>query len=209
MNRMNVLLIAMVVVIGLSSMSEATLTVVGDGTINGGTIDYQLIYDSAQNITWLDYTNPADTWQNQKNWASGVTVNFDGQNIAGWSLPTTVDAFSSFNYPPDPTSSEMAYLYYTELGNTTSSSLANAGPFKNLQAAVYWSGTEYSAIPGDAWGFNTNNGLPSVGPEGVSNDGLAVLPGDVAASTVPEPGTVVLVGTGLAAFVMISKRRRG
>jgi len=209
MNRMMVLLAAMLMVVGFSGMAHASLSVVGEGTINGGTTDYQLIYDSAQNITWFDYTAPRTTWQNQENWALGLTVNVSGQNITGWSLPTTVDNAASSNYPPNPTSSQMAYLYYTDLGNTTSSGLANTGPFKNLKANVYWSGTEYSGDPGNAWYFFADYGIQGVNVEGNYYDGLAVLPGNIATeygTPTPIPGTVLLFGSGLAGLVGIKRR---
>ncbi len=210
MKKRFILLVVMAMIFGLAVSANATLTVIGTGTINGGTTPYQLIYDSGLNVTWLDYTNPTNTWQNQVNWASSLNVDFNGTNFTGWSLPSTVDAAASGNYPPAPSSSQMAYLYYTDLGNTTAG-FTNAGPFKNLLTSWYWSGTEYSASPSDAWDFNFTQGHQGLDAKNVwyYDHGLAVRPGDAAA--VPEPGTMILIGTGLAGLAGWKKwaMRRG
>jgi hypothetical protein len=214
MKRIMVLLVAFVMVFGLAAQSRASLTVIGNGTITsdglgdasgsngvGGT--YQLIYESGQNITWLDYSATPATWQNQVNWANNLAVSYNGQNLTGWSLPKTVDSSSSSVNNPPSSSSQMAYLYFTDLGNTgwpnIGMGLNNVGPFKNLVSSLsscYWSGTAYSANANLAWGFGTGDGLQGLlNTDGVGY-GLAVLPGDAAAPT-PIPGTMVLFGPGL------------
>ena len=85
----------------------------------------RLIYDSDLNITWYDYSKSWDTWQNQVNWASGLSVTFGSNTYTDWRLPSTVDGTyagcgcngtttAGYNI----TSSEMGHLFYTELGNT-------------------------------------------------------------------------------------------
>jgi len=209
--KVSELLMAIAMVVGFSAMAHADLTVVGTGTMQGVSGSYQLIYDSGQNITWLDYSAPINSWNNQVAWASGLTVNVNGVNISGWSLPTTVDNQSSYGIQPSPTSSEMAYLYYTELGDTgypqSGYGLTNAGPFKNLNAAdIYWSGTEYSGHPGNAWVFNFGGGAQGEGDEVNYANALAVHPGDVVPT--PIPGTMLLFGSGLGGLIGM-KRRRG
>jgi len=96
----------------------------------------------------------------------------------------------------------MGHLYYTELGNAggydtsgnwngctispPSYCLTNTGPFLNLQTYTYWSGTEYSVYPNDAWAFYTNSGQQNDLPKYNTPYGLitaaaaiAVRPGDV------------------------------
>jgi hypothetical protein len=75
--------IAIVMVVSFSATTRADLTVVGTGVMQGVSGSYQLIYDSAQNITWLDYSAPQNTWQNQVNWVQNLTVNFNGQKFTG------------------------------------------------------------------------------------------------------------------------------
>jgi len=195
------LFIAMVIVVCFSAVARADLKVVGSGYMVGDPTQtqYQLIYDSAQNITWLDYTNSLNTWQNQVNWASGLTVNFKSQSLTGWSLPTTVDSSSSMNNPCPPTSSQMAYLYYTDLGNQGGVGLTNVGPFKNLSQNIYWSGTVLSSNPLYAWAFDfelysANAGL-QIQPATWYTGGaaLAVLPGDIATEVTPTPAPAVRV----------------
>lgn len=215
--KVSELLIAMVLVFGFSGMAHADLTVVGTGTIQGVSGNYQLIYDCGQNITWLDYTAPLNTWQNQANWASNLTVNFRGQNISGWSLPTTFDSTSGFIFSSaDPISSQMAYLWYTDLGNTNTHLPGipgyvpvNTGPFKNMVINIgYWSGTAYAYDPQIAWWFQTLIGLQDTTVKGSPMDGFAVLPGNIATEVnpTPIPAAVYLFGSGLLGLVGLRKK---
>lgn len=176
----------------------------------------RLIYDSDLNITWYDYSNSVNTWQNQVNWADALDVNFGGTHYTDWRLPLTVDGIYVWGYDGTTTggynitSSEMGHLYYTELGNAgyrdTSGNLTgcgwpnppcltNTGDFQNLQLRDYWSGTEYSANPNLAWVFNASGGNQNYDfKEGNVTYALAVRPGDVA--VVPEPISSILFVTG-------------
>jgi hypothetical protein len=220
MKKTMVLLAAAVMVFGLTVLAHADLTVIGTGTIgssatngtenmvNGG---YQLIYDSAQNITWLDYTAANNRCQNQVNWANNLVVNFNGQNLTGWSLPTTVDNYNySSGYNPPSNSSQMAYLFYTDLGNTANLdgyALNNVGPFKNLISANYWSAMS-SSDPGFAWFFNTYYGYQYTKITGAFGFGLAVLPGDALdyVTPTPIPAAAYLFGSGLLGLIGIRKK---
>jgi hypothetical protein len=119
----------------LCGPAQADLTVSGMGTIAGVAGNYQLIYDTDLNVTWLDYTF---SWLDNKLptsyagrdgsmlWASELVVTVNGVSYDDWRLPTTVDE-SHFTRPTfngttstgynNPATSEMSHLFYTELGN--------------------------------------------------------------------------------------------
>ena len=168
----------------------------------------EFAYDTVLDATWyLTANNTGLIWEDAKSWAAGLTVG----TFSGWSLPST-DETCGFAF--NCTSSQMGELYYTALGNTAGSPTTNTGPFKNLRAAPYWSGTEYAPPPpGDAWfeipsgaGYAAANlsGSQAAGDKNLFLYALAVRPGDLVA--VPEPGMVALLLSGLAG-VMVMRRR--
>jgi len=115
-----------------------------------------------------------------------------------------VDTASSSNYPPSPSSSQLAELFYSELGGTAGSAIPTNSLFSNEQAYVYWSGTEYSANPYDAWFFNTINGYQAINDKGIQYYAWAVSPGQV--NAVPAPGAVWLFGTGIIGMLGLKRR---
>ena len=189
---------------------------------------YNLIYDpeapnivngvgqGTHGIVWLDYTRLSplyDTWQNQRDWASGLNVSGTITNYvlntgysmnwggSSWRLPSTVDADSSYDYPPLASSSEMAHLYYAE-GVTKSS----PSPFAHLQSDWYWSGTEYAADSTNAWYFGPLTGAQDWNDKNEVSSALAVRSGQLETSAVPEPSTYFLLGIGLG-VVGYARRR--
>jgi hypothetical protein len=206
-----------------------------------------MIYDTDLNVTWLKNANQgagssfddgfdtADgrmTWDNAKAWAESLV--FGG--FDDWRLPTVGPIGSAFNYGfsnngttdrgygNTSPNSELAYMYYVNLGNLGScapnnaaptscvtqpgSGLANTGPFTNLQSNVYWSGTEYAPDPSFAWAFGTDLGVQGFIGKGNGFYAWAVRPGDVA-PPVPLPAAAWLLLSGLGGLAALGRRRAG
>lgn len=122
--------------------------------LNGDTVT-DAFYDTDLNITWLRDANMngAMNWATAVAWADGFS--FGG--YSDWRLPAS-DTCDGLNC----TGSEMGHLWYVELGNPAGGPMTNAADFQNLlignQAQWYWSGTEYTPVPGNAWFFDTSMG---------------------------------------------------
>lgn len=148
-------------------------------------------------------------WWGAQAWV-GYLNSIDYKGSKQWALPAA-DPSCGFNY--QCTNSQVGELYYSALGNlgypTHGWGLANAGPFRNLQSDIYWSGTEYAPLPGAAWDFVTEDGRQFAAYMNSFVFAEAVSPGDVAA--VPEPGTAGLLGLGLGlglGAALVARRKR-
>ncbi|MBI5055366.1 MAG: DUF1566 domain-containing protein [Nitrospirae bacterium] len=197
------------VVLFLVHTVHAELIVRGTDTLGN-----RLIYDSDLNITWYDYTNSQNKWQDQIKWASALTVNFGDIIFDDWRLPTALNhdgtsPCAGFNC----TANEMGHLFYIELGNKgwydTSGNptgcsmgeqycLTNRGNFRELQPGYYWSGTEDALYTDQAWDFNTKTGRQDREWKDAFSFALAVRPGDALAAppVAPEPISSILFITG-------------
>lgn len=108
----------------------------------------------------------------------------------------------------------MSHLFYVTLGNTGAydfdgnyidGTLSNTGPFKNLQAGVYWTGTEFFLDTEDfAWIFKTDLGLQTDDLKSWQNLSIAVRDGDFA--PVPVPAAVWFMISGLMGLVGMRKK---
>ncbi len=203
--------------------------------LDGNAATFEAYYDTSTNTTWLADANFAKTsgydadglmnWEAAKTWADNLVVG----NYSDWSLPFVMDTLNpgcdatyyvgglahDCGYNLD-TGTQLGHLFKVTLGNkayynvdaTPQSGwgLSNTGPFSNLQPDLYWSGVGYSYY--DAFAFYMFSGY-QLGVNKRGEQGLAWAQrwGDVAAAVVPEPSTYVLMGLGLAALMVVRKRR--
>ena len=169
------------------------------------------------------------TWASAVAWANSLVVG----TYDDWRLPTVTDIGTSgctygagnlsygtggdCGYNVDTATGELASLWYDTLGNTpyysttgTSAQagwgLSNTGPFSNLQSGVYWSGTEYAPVTGDAWNFYTGYGYQDYPGKYHDYYAWAVRSGDV--SPVPLPAAGWLFGASLLGLAGLVRRGR-
>jgi hypothetical protein len=216
--RRSVSITILFALISLAPLAHAALVDNGGG----------LIYDTDLNITWYDYTKSADTWANQKAWATSPSVtDVNGKIITGWRLPSTVDGPYTYGNNGTTTAgyniitSEMGHLYYTELGNKgvydvsgniqSGSGLVNKGPFTSLTPYpnYYWSGTEHATDTQHAWYFRFDEGRQNRDNKSYTFYALAVHDGNVGSSSpVPIPPSVWILGLGLVGLVGLRRKFR-
>ena len=153
-----------------------------------------LIYDTEQDITWLQDTNLAGSgmiWTDALDWADQLA--FAGHT--DWRLPTSPATAQGFI-----NEGEMGFLYYTQLGNLAGDPDPNTGPFVNFPGtAVFWLDAE-PLSPLSAWNFefhrNVGGGFQNASSRNIHWFAWAVHDGDIG-TPIPEPSTALLIGLGL------------
>jgi hypothetical protein len=198
----------------------------GDGAIDA-------YYDTSLNITWLANANAngADQlmgWAQANSWAANLTIGA----IDDWRLPSITDVGNDgcsyvkggggldCGFKPDPTSSELAYMYYITLGNLGASipdglpgdgvwGVENTGNFVDVRHNVYWSSTNYAQEAGQAWGFSNYYGYQGPYADNYGARAWAVRDGDVlaVAAPVPEPETYALMFAGMLLIGAMHRKR--
>jgi hypothetical protein len=210
--------------------------------LDGSAGSFEAWYDTVLNITWLADANYAKTsgyhtdglmdWNAAVAWADQLDIN----GYVDWRLPdvsptngSTFDYVGSYDGHTDAgwniknPSSELAYMFYVNLGNeggtTTTGALTSCGnsslcltqpgPFVNLTPGY---GSWYEEVfrgygyPGFAWAFDSS-GYQGGAFQTVFRYAWAVHPGDVGA--VPEVDTWAMLLAGLGLVGVAVRRRRG
>lgn len=220
MKKLTVFLCTIVLVFGVVEVSNATLWDRGGGLIYDDVLDITWLQDANYAFSVGGAAYDEITWYEATTWAENLVYYDNVRNVSwdDWRLPQTlpVDG-TSYDYTwsangytdrgynisapdsayPGSIGSEMAFMYYVNLGNLghydvngnvpqPGWGLGNKGPFINLNSRYFWSGTEYAADTDRAWGFFFGHGEQySHDKDDLLFDAWAVRDGDVV--PVPEP----------------------
>ena len=236
MKKLIAVLWGIVLIFGLAGTARAALWDRGGGLIYDDVLNITWLQDANLAATETFGVSGIDpygymTWPTVQAWINAMNAT-EYKGISEWRLPRTLpvngtcynyiesyNGSSDYGYNisapdsayPESKFSEMAYMYYNNLGNTgfydvngnspqPGWGLQNTGPFFNvMQILGYWSGTEYGLTPGNIWAFGFDDGDQGGGSMYYNRYAWAVMDGDVAA--VPIPSAIFLLGSGLIGLV--------
>jgi hypothetical protein len=216
-------------------LSALALVGLGCGTAQATLIDRGggLIYDNVLDVTWMQdaliaqttgaSSNGRLTWESAMAYASSATYFDSVRNTTwdDWRLPQqfVTARGSALMYDTLGVQSELAYMYYINLGYAANTghnpslpapTSSNYNPFINLTYRAYWTETPNPLRAGQSWAFHFHFGSSEIGGNTDPSRVWLVRDGDVAAlqQSVPEPGTLGLLGLGLAGIGLIRRKRK-
>lgn len=153
------------------------------------------------------------TWFGAKAWVDYLNVT-DYEGYSDWRLPTTVDNIADVGYPngvahdPAVTSSELAELFYGQMGQAAAQSIQathnSAYTLFSHIGASYWSDTQVALGSSSAWEFMDSNGRQFTTSKASYNQGLAVRSGQAHQCDNTHSGTYhgnITVSGGLLCIV--------
>jgi hypothetical protein len=242
---MRPLVVIAVAVFYLSGMADAALWDRDGGLVYDDVLKVTWLQDANFAKTSGYDADGKMTWAAADTWASGLNYYDSARNqyLSGWRLPVVrpVDG-TAFNYErtsngssdigwnisapdsvhPGSTASELAYMYYVNLGNlgqvypdgqpvpSNEWGVKNSGPFFNLNLNDYWTGT--FGNPNYHNNFNAfihyyyTGGGQEIAPRSDEFTAWLVRDGDVGPATVPIPAAAWLLGSGLIGLLALRRR---